>query len=101
MVSDLVSSPVRTEKARDIRLARVEASDTRPAGGVCAGDKRGYLLDRYVPWCVGCVESGEADHKQRVNTPDVWGQENHSGDGRSSRFEDDLEVTETHVVQRA
>jgi len=45
-------------------LARVEASDTRPAGGVCVGDKRGRLLDRYVPSCVGCGESGEDEQKQ-------------------------------------
>ena len=36
---------MRSEKTRDIRLARVEASNTRPAGGVCVGDKRDRLLD--------------------------------------------------------
>ena len=43
-MSDLVSSPVRTEKTRDIRLARVEASDTHPAGGVCVGDNCSIVM---------------------------------------------------------
>jgi len=64
MVSDLVSSPVRTEKTRDIHLARVKACDTLLTGGVCSGDKRGCLFNRYVPWCVGCVGLGEDEQKQ-------------------------------------
>ena len=46
-------------------------------------------------------ENMSRSRRGRANSAEVWGQQKHSGDGRSWRIDDDLEATETHVVQRA
>ena len=87
-MSDLVSSPARTEKTRDIRLARLKACDALLAA-VCS------IVMFPSAWAASDWEKTSRSRRGRANSPDVWRPESHSGDGRTWGFDNDLEVDYT------
>ena len=87
-MSDLVSSPARTEKTRDIRLARLKACDALLAA-VCS------IVMFPSAWAASDWEKTSRSRRGRANSPDVWRPERHSGNGRTWGIDDDLEVDYT------
>jgi len=69
-------------------LARVEARDALLAA-VCS------IVMFLGAWAASNREKMSRSRRGRANSPEVWRPESHSGDGRSWRIDDDLEVDYT------